>query len=553
MATTVKSMATSGVDGFMVEIEASTIRGQQQSMSIIGLPDQAVKEAGERIQAAIESCGYDIPKDKTIISLAPSDKKKRGSHFDLGMIIALLFQTDQIHPKNLADYAFIGELSLDGRIRPCNGILSMVTEARKCGMKAVVVPYANKGEASSVSGIEVCPVKTLPDTVRFLEGRFDLDKQDAPKKEDESMKAELKTGGLSTVKVLPGDSSKQAYNISESGKKIENREPGEVHNALDFADVKGQDELIEAIVLGAAGGHNILMLGEPGCGKTMIAQRIPTILPQMTEKESLEVTKIHSISGLLDAGSGLMTERPFRAPHHNVSLNALIGGGSYAQPGEVSLAHNGVLFLDELAEFSRSTLDALRQPMEDKRVTISRVNGTNSYPANFMFVAAMNPCPCGYYPSKKCRCTDYEIIHYRGKISGPILERIDIQKSVAHVDYFELNEKTGGSTSAELRARVEMARQIQQERFKDTPEVSCNAQMTTNMIQKYCKLDEESTQVLKKASEKYGYSARVIHKLLRLARTSADLDGAENIRQEDVARVLSCRDLDVSSSQMYTV
>ncbi|MCR5508184.1 MAG: YifB family Mg chelatase-like AAA ATPase [Lachnospiraceae bacterium] len=527
MATVVKSMATSGVDGFMVEIEASTIRGQQQSMSIIGLPDQAIKEAGERIQAAIESCGYDIPKDKAIISLAPGDKKKRGSHFDLGMIIALLFQTDQIAPKNLGEYAFIGELSLDGRIRPCTGILSMITEARKCGVQSVVVPLGNWKEASTVSGIKVCPVRSLTETIRFLEGRLDLDKI-TEENEDEAMLAEI-------VESCKGDS---AYTQG---------------SGIDFSDVKGQDELIDAIVLGAAGGHNVLMLGAPGCGKTMIAQRIPTILPKMTEKESLEVTKIHSISGLLDAGSGLITERPFRAPHHNVSLNALIGGGSYAQPGEVSLAHNGVLFLDELAEFSRSTLDALRQPMEDKRVTISRVNGTNSYPANFMFVSAMNPCPCGYYPSKKCRCTDYEIIHYRGKISGPILERIDIQKSVAHVDYFELNESRASRSSEELRLRVEKARMIQQERFKDDPDVSCNAQMTTTMIQKYCKLDEESTQVLKKTSEKYGYSARVIHKLLRLARTSADIDGAKDIRKEDIVRVLSCRDLDVSSSQMYTI
>ena len=523
MAIVVKSMATSGVDGFMVEIEASTIRGQQQSMSIIGLPDQAIKEAGERIQAAIESCGYEFPKDKCIISLAPGDKKKRGSHFDLGMIIALLFQTDQISPKKLADYAFIGELALDGRIRPCNGVLSMVTEARKCGVKAVVVPYENSQEAASVTGIKVCPVQSLPDTIKFLEGRLDLSKKEE--------KPEIKE----TSRDTPGE---QPDNFKED---------------IDFSDVKGQDELIEAIVLGAAGGHNILMIGEPGCGKTMIAQRIPTILPRMTEKESLEVTKIHSISGLLDAGEGLMKMRPFRAPHHNVSLNALIGGGSYAQPGEVSLSHNGVLFLDELAEFSKSTLDALRQPMEDKRVTISRVNGTNSYPANFMFVAAMNPCPCGYYPSKKCRCTDYEIIHYRGKISGPILERIDIQKSVAHVDYFELDDRKGGCTSSQLRERVEKARKIQQERFKDDNQVNCNAQMTTTMIQKYCKLDEESTQILKKASEKYGYSARVIHKLLRLARTSADLDGAENIRKEDVIRVLDCRDLDVSSSQMYAI
>lgn len=531
MAIVVKSMATSGVDGFMVEIEASTIRGQQQSLSIIGLPDQAIKEAGERIQAAIESCGYDFPKDKSIISLAPGDKKKRGSHFDLGMIIALLYQTDQISPKNLSDYAFIGELALDGRIRPCNGVLSMVTEARKCGVKAVIVPYENRQEATSVSGIKVCPVKSLPDTISFLEGRLDIFKQD----EENSANGQDKK---------PEKSAASSENNSDADN---------LNGDFDFSDVKGQDELIDAIVLGAAGGHNILMLGEPGCGKTMIAQRIPTILPRMSEKESLEVTKIHSISGLLDAGSGLLKNRPFRAPHHNVSLNALIGGGSYAQPGEVSLAHNGVLFLDELAEFSRSTLDALRQPMEDKRVTISRVNGTNSYPANFMFVAAMNPCPCGYYPSKKCRCTDYEIIHYRGKISGPILERIDIQKCVAPVDFFELGDKKSTYSSEQLRERVEKARLIQQERFKNDSQVCCNAQMTTTMIQKYCKLDEECTQILKKASEKYGYSARVIHKLLRMARTSADLDGVENIRREDITRVLGCRDLDVSSSQMYAI
>lgn len=528
MATVVKSMATSGVDGFMVEIEASVIRGQQQVISIIGLPDQAVKEAGERIQAAIESCGYDIPKEKTVISLAPGDKKKRGSHFDLGMIIALLYQTDQISPKNLAEYAFIGELSLDGRIRSCSGILSMVTEAKKCGVKSVVVPYGNRKEAASVSGIRVCPVRTLHDTVRFLEGKLDMEK--LVRDEENSMTPDL-------------------YGMSIPGR----HSTGGSYDTLDFSDVKGQDELIEAIVLGVAGGHNILMLGEPGCGKTMIAQRIPTIMPRMTEKESLEVTKIHSISGLLDAGEGLLTERPFRAPHHNVSLNALIGGGSYAQPGEVSLAHNGVLFLDELAEFSKSTLNALRQPMEDKRVTISRVNGTNSYPANFMFVAAMNPCPCGYYPSKKCRCSDYEIIHYRGKISGPILERIDIQKNVAHVDFFELNDCKSSMSSKELRKMVEKARKIQQERYKNDPTVNCNAQMTTAMIQKYCKLDEESTAILKKSSEKYGYSARVIHKLMRLARTAADLRGDENIRKEDIIKVLGCRDLDVSSSQMYTI
>ncbi len=410
----------------------------------------------------------------------------------------------------------------------------MVTEARKCGVKSVVVPYENRQEAESVSGINICPVKSLPDTIRFLEGRLELSSQ------NESFFDKM-SGSVDPCNGTDVDDDTTATDEADCKTDI------------DFSDVKGQDELIEAIVLGAAGGHNILMLGEPGCGKTMIAQRVPTILPRMSEKESLEVTKIHSISGLLDAKTGLLTNRPFRAPHHNVSLNALIGGGNYAQPGEVSLAHNGVLFLDELAEFSRSTLDALRQPMEDKRVTISRVNGTNSYPANFMFVAAMNPCPCGYYPSKKCRCTDYEIIHYRGKISGPILERIDIQKTVAHVDFFELGEKKSSYTSAQLRERVERARKIQLERFKNDSQVCCNAQMTTTMIQKYCKLDDECTRILKNASEKYGYSARVIHKLLRMARTSADLDGAEKIRREDITRVLGCRDLDVSSSQMYAI
>ena len=514
MATVVKSVSVEGIEGFEIEVEATTIRGQQQAISIIGLGDQAVKEAGERIQAAIEFCGYDIPKDKVIISLAPGNRRKRGSHYDLAMTIALLQQTDQICTKDLEQYALIGELSLNGRLRPCNGILPMVTEAMHCGIKTVIVPYENWKEAESVSGMGVVGLRTLRDTVQFLEGKF------TPSKGEDEVK-------------LPEVVSRQT--------------------TVDFSDVKGQQELIDAIVLGAAGGHNVLMIGEPGCGKTMIAERIPTILPQMTEKESLEVTKIHSISGLLPADHGLMLNRTFRAPHHNISLNALIGGGSFAQPGEVSLSHHGVLFLDELAEFSKSTLDALRQPMENKKVTISRVNGTNTYPANFMLVAAMNPCPCGYYPGSRCKCTDYEIIHYRGKISGPILERIDIQKNVRHVDYFHLSEEKPERSSAELRAKVEKARTIQQARFKDEELVNCNAQMTSSMIQKYCKIDPETTGILKSASEKYGYSARVIHKLLRLARTAADLRGAKNIEKEDVIFVLGCRDLDKSNSDMYVI
>lgn len=353
---------------------------------------------------------------------------------------------------------------------------------------------------------------------------------------------------IGVVRYLEGKTSGIEMHMEENEKILEESE-----RILDFKDVKGQDELIEAVVLAAAGGHNMLMVGEPGCGKTMIAQRIPTILPEMTEEECLEVTKIYSISGLLPNGHTMMKYRPFRAPHHNASLNALIGGGANAMPGEVSLAHNGVLFLDELAEFSRRTLDALRQPIEDKKVSISRVNGTHTFPSNFMFITAMNPCPCGYYPSAKCKCTDYEIVKYRGKISGPIMDRIDIQKEVHPVDFFAIADQKPCCSSEELRLKVKKARKIQQERYAQESGINCNAQMTTEMIQKYCALDPDSLSILRETSEKYGYSARVIHKLLRLARTSADLDGEEKIRQKDIEKVLTCRELDKSNSKMVVV
>ncbi|MBR6396732.1 MAG: ATP-binding protein, partial [Lachnospiraceae bacterium] len=325
----------------------------------------------------------------------------------------------------------------------------------------------------------------------------------------------------------------------------------EEFQALDFEDVKGQDELIDAIVLGASGGHNILMIGEPGCGKSMIASRIPTILPSMSEEECLDVTKIYSIAGLLKKSGYLINKRPFRAPHHNASLNALIGGGQGATPGDVTLAHNGVLFLDEMTEFSRTTLEALRQPLENRYVTISRVNYSNTYPADFMLVAAMNPCPCGYHPGKRCRCSDYEIQKYRNKISGPILDRIDIQKNVKPVGYFDIKDSKGRS-SKELKAIVERTRKIQQKRYKDIPGVSNNAGMTPALIGKYCVLDRESDDILRAACERHAYSARAINKMLKVARTSADLDESENIRAKDILRVLSCRDLD-SAEDLYVV
>ena len=512
MATVVNSFAIQGIDGYQVDIETKMLNGQPM-ISIIGMGDVAVKEAADRIQSAIDESGYVFPKKRVIISLAPGDMKKRGSHFDLAMAIGVLQESGCVAIKNLQDYGFIGELCLDGGIRGCSGILPMILAAKKAGIKKMIVPSANSEEAHLVQGMEILGFASLADVLQYLEGKTEF-----------------------------REMQKQATKRLDDGTVM-----------LDFADVKGQDDVIEAALLAAAGGHNMLMIGEPGCGKTMIAQRVATILPRMTEEECLEVTKIYSISGMLPPDHALVRNRPFRAPHHNASMNALIGGGVNALPGEVSLAHNGVLFLDELAEFSRRTLDALRQPVEDKQVSVARVNGTHTYPANFMFMTAMNPCPCGYYPGDKCRCTDYEIIKYRGKISGPIMDRIDIQKQVHPVNFFEMKIQQAGRSSAELRERVEKARAIQQERYRNEDGINCNAQMTTAMLQKYCALDEESLQLLKQTSEKYGYSARVIHKLLRLARTSADLDGVENIRRSDVEKVLQCRDLDESNSKMMVV
>lgn len=511
MATVVKCFAIQGVDGYVVDAETKILDGQPM-ISIIGMGDQAVKEAGERIQSAIDESGYVFPKKRVVISLAPGDTKKRGSHYDLAMAIGVLTESDDVAIKGIQEYGFIGELSLDGRLRACRGILPMIIAAKKAGIQNMIVPEDNLQEAKLVKGIATMGFPNLTNVIRYLEG-----KEQAPH-------------------YAAGEKT-----ISDEGK------------ILDFADVKGQDEIIDAVLLAAAGGHNMLMIGEPGCGKTMIAQRIPSILPEMSEEECLEVTKIYSISGMLADGHSLMRNRPFRAPHHNVSLNALIGGGNYAMPGEVSLAHNGVLFLDELAEFSRRTLDALRQPVEDKSVSISRVNGTHTYPANFMFVTAMNPCPCGYYPGSKCRCTEYEIMKYRGKISGPIMDRIDIQKEVYPVSFFQMDESQKVCTSAELKEKVKVARTIQQKRYTEEDGVNCNAQMNTALIQRYCQMDKDTTDLLKETCEKYGYSARVIHKLLRLARTSADLDNSEQIRFTDIEKVLSCRDLDRSNSKMMVV
>lgn len=509
MASQVKSFSIQGIDGYVVDIEASILPDDRQSLSIIGMGDTSVKEAGERIRSALGDCGYSLPDCKIVLSLAPCDRRKRGSHYDLALAVALLLQSGSLRADRISEYGFIGELSLDGKLRSCSGILPMILAAKAAGVRKIILPTGNYAEAKLVSDMTIYAFDRLKDVILFLEG-----KQAPPNPPEEGAPESATSDGP------------------------------------DFSEVKGQNSLVDAIVLAAAGGHNVLMIGRPGCGKTMIARRIPTILPQMTESEALEVTKIHSISGMIKEGASLMTERPFRAPHHNVSLNALIGGGMYATPGEVSLSHNGVLFLDELSEFSKSALDALRQPLEDKQVIISRVNSTNRYPAAFTLIAAMNPCPCGYYPDRKCRCTDYEVIKYRNKISGPILDRIDIQKFVNPVDLFETDKAVPAPSSAELKKRVEAARLIQQKRFEGIPNVNCNAAMSTAMIDEFCVLDEESRSLLRNACDKFGYSARVIHKLLRMARTSADLAEEKQIRKEDISYVLHLRDLDKSSGMM---
>ncbi len=512
MATIVKSLSTKGVEGYVVDVETKTISGQPM-ISIVGLGDTAVKEARERVEAAILDSRFIFPQMKIVVNLAPSDLKKSGSHFDLPIALSLLMEANQVRIKRTEEFAFIGELSLNARLRGCNGVLSMVIAARDSGIESIIVPLDNIEEASLIRGIKVYGFQGLRDVVEFLEG------------------------------------SKEYVKSEESVVEDDCQNPLN----MDFSEVQGQELLVEYIVAAAAGGHNMLMIGAPGCGKSMIAKRIPTILPKMSEEESLEVTKVYSVAGLLKGNDSLVRSRPFRAPHHNASTNSLIGGGNRATPGEISLAHNGVLFLDEIAEFSKRTLDALRQPMEDKVVTVSRVRETNSYPANFMLVAAMNPCPCGYYGTDRCSCSDYEVLKYRQRLSGPILERMDIQKYVQPVDFMDLSNYTSNLSSSELRERVEFARDIQRKRFKGMEGVNCNAQMSQSLIKEFCRLDSECSDILQKVYDRYKYSARTFHKFLKVSRTFADLEGSKTIRKKDVMASVMSRDLEKEKISMAVV